>query len=630
VSWIEARFVGTCIGDRVHDPDDPRDQRRFSFELHSARVFDPQCISEPAAEPCDSQDLEGALGPRDVAALRPKDYRQDCLSRVRFPTSEGSSDPDERTLFDVRISDWRLRHPAEVGGRGFGTMEGTLRARLTPASEPVPDSVPELEAEPQAGADSTEERLGASPEPEVVGQGEVSGESTSIDADLPRRSRRRPPRRPPGRFDAQRHNSRQRRAFALSGMLAIGAGLLFFCGAEAAGTWAAPVLLALLLRRLINHLFGPAASAAGAIRASFQSWFESPWHAWLGAALVALQGVALAGPLEALWRVGCRTPIREELLYIAAPVILAATVRRHWPLFISSLVWTGVMCAWCGELDGTCGALATPISAVGPSTPGARTDEAGRWPVMPNAVVPVPLAALGDSVASTAPGRAEPLEFAHSLGRSREPHSGDRAEGRPTEARGSDGPTAPGAALAGSVEPGGTAGVALAGANAPKGSGAAANGGWLATDLRLAPRDVRLISVEHANRRPGEFFAGDGRRRVYLPTDALFDATGTRVSQKGALQLARLAALLSLHPERRVMLEVHTDAGGSASTQRRDSELRAGAVRQWLLARGHLSGDQLRVRGAGSDRPLVPPDGSYLAQQPNRRIEVSLLDDAGD
>jgi len=137
---------------------------------------------------------------------------------------------------------------------------------------------------------------------------------------------------------------------------------------------------------------------------------------------------------------------------------------------------------------------------------------------------------------------------------------------------------------------------------------------------------MTLISIEHANRKPDSFFESAGQRRVYLSTDAIFDATGSRVSKAGALQLARLAALLSLYPERRVRLEVHTDSGGSAASQAHTAELRAGAVRDWLVERGHLQPGQLEAIAAGASRPLVPPDGSYAAQQPNRRLEVSLLE----
>ena len=109
-------------------------------------------------------------------------------------------------------------------------------------------------------------------------------------------------------------------------------------------------------------------------------------------------------------------------------------------------------------------------------------------------------------------------------------------------------------------------------------------------------------------------------------TDPIFRDGSAQIQRKGALELGRLAALLNLHPERRVGLEVHTDSGGGLEEQMGLSERRADAVRKWLIDRGHLAREQLESVGLGGAQPIVPPDGSYAAQQPNRRIEVRLLD----
>jgi len=152
------------------------------------------------------------------------------------------------------------------------------------------------------------------------------------------------------------------------------------------------------------------------------------------------------------------------------------------------------------------------------------------------------------------------------------------------------------------------------------------NGGWVAPDHRRTARQSVLISLEHANRTPTAFFGSKGRRRVYLPTDPIFAHSSADVSSNGELQLTRLAALLNLHPEKKVALDVHTDAAGAPETQRRLSEQRAGALRSWLVDRGHLDADRLDAGGVGGVRPIVPPDGSYAEQQPNRRIEVRLVE----
>jgi outer membrane protein OmpA-like peptidoglycan-associated protein len=131
--------------------------------------------------------------------------------------------------------------------------------------------------------------------------------------------------------------------------------------------------------------------------------------------------------------------------------------------------------------------------------------------------------------------------------------------------------------------------------------------------------------VEHANRRPDAFFDAETSPRVYMPTDGIFEPGRAQLRTRGGLELSRLANLLALHPERPVVLEVHTDSNGRPEQQQALSQERADAVLEWLTDRGHLAPAQLRVEGHGGSRPLVPPDGSHAAQEPNRRIEVRLV-----
>ena len=138
--------------------------------------------------------------------------------------------------------------------------------------------------------------------------------------------------------------------------------------------------------------------------------------------------------------------------------------------------------------------------------------------------------------------------------------------------------------------------------------------------------DVPRVARHEANRVPGSFFESDGARRVYVQTDTIFEPGSADIRATGALQLGRVAALLDLHPGRRTTIAVHTDVGGGLEAQHRLSQRRAASVHAWLVDRGHVAADRFDVVGVGATRPLVPPDGSYAAQQPNRRIEISLAD----
>jgi outer membrane protein OmpA-like peptidoglycan-associated protein len=135
-----------------------------------------------------------------------------------------------------------------------------------------------------------------------------------------------------------------------------------------------------------------------------------------------------------------------------------------------------------------------------------------------------------------------------------------------------------------------------------------------------------MISIEHANRVPDEFYASQDERRVYLPTDNIFVHGGSSLRPGGDIELMRVSALLSLPDKPRVQIEVHTDAGGSRAKQLELSRRRAANIRSWLLARGHIDAQRFDVRGVGSSRPVVPPDGSYTAQSPNRRLEIRVVE----
>jgi outer membrane protein OmpA-like peptidoglycan-associated protein len=150
-------------------------------------------------------------------------------------------------------------------------------------------------------------------------------------------------------------------------------------------------------------------------------------------------------------------------------------------------------------------------------------------------------------------------------------------------------------------------------------------GGWVAPDHRRARREAALISIEQANRTPALFYEGAGARRVYVPTDPIFHDASAQLRPKADLVLARMAALLSLPSQPPVVLDVHTDSAGSHESQVALSEQRGGTIRGWLIQRGHVDPRRFAITASGGTRPLVPPDGNHGAQQPNRRIEIRLL-----
>lgn len=104
--------------------------------------------------------------------------------------------------------------------------------------------------------------------------------------------------------------------------------------------------------------------------------------------------------------------------------------------------------------------------------------------------------------------------------------------------------------------------------------------------------------------------------------DTLF-ATGSSELQRGSQDnLSRLADFLNQHPERRALIEGHTDSVGNAASNQRLSLSRADSVRAYLTQRG-ISPSRLSASGMGQDRPIASNDSAQGRQQ-NRRVEVII------
>jgi outer membrane protein OmpA-like peptidoglycan-associated protein len=118
------------------------------------------------------------------------------------------------------------------------------------------------------------------------------------------------------------------------------------------------------------------------------------------------------------------------------------------------------------------------------------------------------------------------------------------------------------------------------------------------------------------------------RGLVLTLDDVLFD-TGHAVLKSGAdSTVERLVAFMNDHPERRILIEGHTDSTGSDELNRQLSEERADALRDALLERGIAIG-RIATRGLGEAYPLASNDSSG-GRQLNRRVEIVISDQAGE
>lgn len=115
---------------------------------------------------------------------------------------------------------------------------------------------------------------------------------------------------------------------------------------------------------------------------------------------------------------------------------------------------------------------------------------------------------------------------------------------------------------------------------------------------------------------------------ISLPGDVTFDFDKSTIRSSAQQTLDRLVQLIQASPAGQVTIEGHTDAKGDDNYNKRLSEGRADAVRDYLVGKG-VDEQRLRTIGLGELRPLAPnakSDGSddEEGRQRNRRVEVIL------
>lgn len=132
--------------------------------------------------------------------------------------------------------------------------------------------------------------------------------------------------------------------------------------------------------------------------------------------------------------------------------------------------------------------------------------------------------------------------------------------------------------------------------------------GVLNTDLASLRSDygVRIAQLED-----GLEFA--------VPVHFAFDKTEVKDDVRPALD--RFASLVQRHyPGAMITVEGFADPAGPAAYNKRLSQKRADAVRDYLVSQG-LAESQLRALGYGADRPVVPgAAGAAYGAELNRRV----------
>lgn len=93
--------------------------------------------------------------------------------------------------------------------------------------------------------------------------------------------------------------------------------------------------------------------------------------------------------------------------------------------------------------------------------------------------------------------------------------------------------------------------------------------------------------------------------------------------------LMEVADILNENPQiKKVLIEGHTDSNGSDRYNKRLSDRRAKAVRDFLVKQG-ISNKRLLFKGFGEERPIATNDTDE-GRQKNRRVEFTIIEVEGD
>lgn len=139
---------------------------------------------------------------------------------------------------------------------------------------------------------------------------------------------------------------------------------------------------------------------------------------------------------------------------------------------------------------------------------------------------------------------------------------------------------------------------------------------------RSAEAEARSSEAD-MQRRLDEMKAKETERGIVVTLgDVLFDTGSAQLRGSADDNLNKLISFLTQYPDRRVLIEGHTDNVGSHTYNQELSRRRAEAVRQ-RLEKGGIESRRMSVSGMGLQNP-VANNNTAAGRQQNRRVEIII------
>jgi len=110
------------------------------------------------------------------------------------------------------------------------------------------------------------------------------------------------------------------------------------------------------------------------------------------------------------------------------------------------------------------------------------------------------------------------------------------------------------------------------------------------------------------------------RGLVVNMSDVLFDTAKYTLRPVAREKLAKLSGIVLAYPTLNLEVEGHTDSVGTEEYNMQLSEMRANAVRDYLIHEG-INSSSVAARGFGEDQAVATND-TAAGRQENRRVEL--------
>jgi outer membrane protein OmpA-like peptidoglycan-associated protein len=117
--------------------------------------------------------------------------------------------------------------------------------------------------------------------------------------------------------------------------------------------------------------------------------------------------------------------------------------------------------------------------------------------------------------------------------------------------------------------------------------------------------------------------------KVILSGDVLFEFDRTDILPEAEATMLEVKDLIAPYAKADIAIDGYADTKGSDAYNRYLSEMRAAAVKNWLVQNARVDGKRIKVMGWGKAKPAAPntnPDGSDNPEgrQKNRRVEITV------